>query len=271
MPFTTINNHKIHYTDLPPTSGSSPVQTLIFIHGLGSTQNYFFPILPFLNTKHRCILFDNHRAGRSLVSATDDSSTSITHIAADVLSLLDDLHVAQPVVAIGYSMGGMVPTTLASTSPARIKAGVLIGPVHPTDAVAAIFDARIPLVLEQGMEVMANSIPNAATGPSSTPLQRAFIREMILAQTPEGYAENCRAIKFAHPPAYADVKCPILIVAGGKDKSAPLQGCQMIFGELGTKEDQKKLVVLEELGHWHCVEAPDEVGKVVAEFCDDLV
>lgn len=44
------------------------------------------------------------------------------------------------------------------------------------------------------MEAMANTIPNAATGSKATPLHRAFIREMLMAQDVEGYVANCRAI-----------------------------------------------------------------------------
>ena len=78
---------------------------------------------------------------------------------------------------------------------------------------------------------MANTIPNAAPGAAATPLHRAFIREMLLAQTPEGYIANCKAIENATPPEYAEVKCPVLIVAGEEDKSASVAGCEVIYGE----------------------------------------
>ena len=45
-----------------------------------------------------------------------------------------------------------------------------------------------------GMEAMANTIPDTATGSKATPLHRAFIREMLLAHDVEGYVANCRAI-----------------------------------------------------------------------------
>jgi hypothetical protein len=44
------------------------------------------------------------------------------------------------------------------------------------------------------MEAMANTIPGAATGSKATPLHRAFIREMLMAQEVEGYVANCQAI-----------------------------------------------------------------------------
>ncbi len=118
------------------------------------------------------------------------------------------------------------------------------------------------------MEAMANTIPYAATGSKATALQKSFVREMLMSQEPEGYIANCQAIETAKPPSYADVHVPILIVAGEEDKSAPLAGCQFIHDSLSSKE--KKLEVLKGVGHWHCVEASDEVGKLVADFCGQL-
>lgn len=46
------------------------------------------------------------------------------------------------------SMGGMLPTYLAATAPDRVLAGICIGPVHPTPAVADVFKQRVPVVQE---------------------------------------------------------------------------------------------------------------------------
>ncbi|RMZ78378.1 hypothetical protein DV738_g3940, partial [Chaetothyriales sp. CBS 135597] len=272
MPFATINQHQLHYTDFPATSSptspsssssSSSSPTLIFVHGLGSSQNFFYPILPYL-AAYRRIVFDNYNAARS---QTDGGETSIASIGQDVLALLDHLHVDKAVI-IGFSMGAIVPTHLASTSPERVIGGVLIGPVHPTEAVADVFEKRIPVVTEQGVEAMANSVPDGATGSKATPLQKALIREMLLGQTTEGYVAHCKAIKNATPPDYAKVTAPILVIAGDEDKSAPLTGVQTIYQALGSSD--KKLEVLNGVGHWIAVESPDEVGPLIKTFVDKL-
>lgn len=117
---------------------------------------------------------------------------------------------------------------------------------------------------------MANTIPDGATGPEATPLQKAFIREMIMAQDPGGYIANCKAIENAIPPEYSKVKCPILIIAGETDKSAPLDRCKIIYESLATPESEKKLEVLSGVGHWHCIEASDRVGPLIKTFADQL-
>lgn len=64
------------------------------------------------------------------------------------------------------------------------------------------------------------------------------------------------------------MQCPVLIIAGEEDKSAPLRSCQFIFEELSSQE--KRLEVLKGVGHWHCVEAGDEVGRLVKGFVGGL-
>lgn len=108
-------------------------------------------------------------------------------------------------------------------------------------------------------------VPSTATNPNSTALQKSFIREMILASSKEGYIANCKAIKEAPVPKYADVECPILILAGEYDKSAPVEGCKYIHEQL-VNVKEKELKVLDNVGHWFCVEDPAKVGKNIQEW-----
>lgn len=111
---------------------------------------------------------------------------------------------------------------------------------------------------------MANTIPNAATGSKSTALQKAFIRELILGQSPEGYISLCKVISEATAPDYAAIKAPLLIIAGTEDKAAPLEGCKHIIANVSST--LKTLDVLPGVGHWHCIEASDEVGNLILKF-----
>ncbi len=144
MPFATVNGKKLNYADTQSAeSTDSTKKTIFLVHGLGSTQNYYFPILPNLKD-YRCIMMDTYGAGRSKF---DGKEHSIESIAKDVLGLLDHLKVEKAIVA-GYSMGGMIPTQLAATAPERVEAGICIGPVNPSPAVAEVFKKRVPAVRE---------------------------------------------------------------------------------------------------------------------------
>jgi pimeloyl-ACP methyl ester carboxylesterase len=78
------------------------------------------------------------------------------------------------------------------------------------------------------MDGLADIIPKAATASTATALQRAFIRTLLLAQTPEGYIANCRAIINASVPAYEKIKSPLLLVAGAEDMVCPIELSQKI-------------------------------------------
>ena len=57
---------------------------------------------------------------------------------------------------------------------------------------------------------------------------------------------------------------------GSEDKTAPLESSRGILSEYGTEDDKKKISVLEGVGHWHCIEAPDEVTRVILPFVQNL-
>ncbi|PWY91083.1 alpha/beta-hydrolase [Aspergillus heteromorphus CBS 117.55] len=265
MPTVTVNNHQIHYADShpdgAPADSDSHAHTFIFIHGLGSSQNYYFPILPYLTSQsHRCITLDTYGAARSTYTG---DPISIGSIAADVVGVLDALHIANAVV-VGHSMGGLVVTLLGAEYPDRVKAVVAIGPTHPSEQLATVMTQRSDIVSTAGMEPMANTIPNGATGPNCPALVRSFIRELLLGQNPQGYAALCRAIATAPAIDYSAVRAPFLLLAGEEDKSASMQGCRHIFDRVSSAN--KRLEVLEGVGHWHCLEAPEEVGRAIAGF-----
>ncbi|KAF2083177.1 alpha/beta-hydrolase [Saccharata proteae CBS 121410] len=265
MPYLQLSYKRIHYTDHPPTNTTTPRATLILHHGLGSSQNYYAALIPHLTSlSYRCIAFDTTGAARSPHTQIEQS---IPSLAADVLALLAHFAIPRAVI-VGHSMGAMVASHLCATHPEKFLAAVLIGPVHPGPEIAAAFQKRIQLVTEQGMEAMANTVPSSATAASASPLARAWIREVLLAQDKWGYVSNCNVIANAQPPRYADVRCPVLVLHGDEDKSAPMERAEIVLRELGSGE--KRLEVLPETGHWHCVERPGECGRLMGEFLEGL-
>ncbi|EMD97261.1 hypothetical protein COCC4DRAFT_72785 [Bipolaris maydis ATCC 48331] len=253
MPFLQLGYKRIHYADLAPANRKTR-ETLIFTHGLGSSQNYYYAVCQKLvSSGFRCITFDNTGAGRSPYTFVEQS---IETLGEDVVGVLDVLKVDKAVF-VGHSMGGD-----------RIVAAILIGPVYPNPVVGPIFEERIATVEKEGMQPMADSIPQAAVGSKASPLAKAMIRELLLSQDPAGYVSNCRVIINAKVPQYGDIGVPVLILAGEEDKSAPLEGCKKMFDEIGSSE--KKLEILQGIGHWHCLEAFEQVASMIEAFYHEI-
>ena len=267
MPYAQLQTHRVHYTDtkdVEPQRGNGK-PPIMMIHGLGSSQNYYMPVIPHL-TDHRCIAMDTYGAARS---KSKGEHLTLAQLAEDVVELMDYLRIERAVV-VGHSMGGPMVCTTAAAHPDRMSGLVAIGPVNPTSIKPEIFQTRIDAVEKDGMEPLANSIPTAATNANSTALQRALIRELIIGQDSVSYASHCRVIMEMQEPAggFEAIKCPALVIAGDEDKSAPLEGCKYIHEHLGSS--QKELKVLEGVGHWHCIEAGDRVTEAIASFCSSL-
>jgi pimeloyl-ACP methyl ester carboxylesterase len=148
MPFAKIDGRQLHYTAYTPPDTNSQTLTIVFVHGLGSTQNFYGPIIPYLS-QYRCVTFDNYAAGRSKYYSELSPETSIERIGQDVLGLMDHLSVEKAIV-VGYSMGGMVPTTVAADKKGkpRVVAGILLGPVHPNEGIGKVMEGRVATVSE---------------------------------------------------------------------------------------------------------------------------
>lgn len=263
MPFLTVAYKRLHYTDYPAASDATKRGTIICHHGLGSSQNFYTPIVPQLTAAgFRVITYDVSGAARSPYTQVEQS---IASLADTVIGVLDALSVDKAVV-MGHSMGGVVAAHLASEAPSkgRIQAAVLIGPTYPSEGLAGVFGKRIETVEKEGMEAMANTIPYGAVGSAAGPLVSPFIRELLLGQSSAGYLSNCRVVAYAKRPRYEEIRCPLLLLAGDEDKSAPLDACKKMFEEISS--EKKHLEVLEGVGHWHCIEAPVAVGEQIVKF-----
>lgn len=71
-----------------------------------------------------------------------------------------------------------------------------------------------------------------------------------------------------YEPDMRSIKCPVLILAGEEDMSAPMEGCQYLHDK--TASQIKELKVMKGVGHWHCVEAGDQVAHEIARFCSSF-
>ncbi|PVH81065.1 3-oxoadipate enol-lactone hydrolase-like protein [Cadophora sp. DSE1049] len=267
MPFKTINSKSLFYTDTPSTSSSSSPHTTLLIHGLGSSSCFYSTIVPSLVSQTRCIALDTPGSGLSTLGAKEQT---IQTIAEDAHALLDALDVKEKVVVVGHSMGGIVASLIAEMFKERVKGVVLLGPVNPAEGLREVFGKRVEVVKADGLEPLANTIPTGATGSKSTSLHHAFVRSLILGTSPEGYISLCNAIANATKPDYSKIDVPLLVLAGEDDKTAPLAASEAIVSAYGTKNGEKKVQVLKGVGHWHCVEASEEVAKYVGGFLSSI-
>jgi pimeloyl-ACP methyl ester carboxylesterase len=150
MPYATINDHQINYFDSSVLHQAQNEQfPILMIHGLGSSQNYWMPVISQISPTFRCIALDSYGAGRS---KSKGEKLTLDGLAEDAVGLMDSLGFQKLVVA-GHSMGGTMACIIASKHPDRVLGFVPVGPVNPSSVKPEMFSSRIETVLKGWSDV----------------------------------------------------------------------------------------------------------------------
>ena len=144
--FVTVRGLRIHYLDYP-----GPLPAIILLHGLSANANEFGGLLDAgLAENHRVIAPDLRGRGRT---GKPDSGYAMSHHAADVIALLDELGL-EKVVMGGHSFGALLSIYLAANYPDRITRVVVI------DA-AIVFHPDTEELLKPSLARLARILPSA--------------------------------------------------------------------------------------------------------------
>ncbi|HVN17023.1 MAG TPA: alpha/beta hydrolase, partial [Anaerolineales bacterium] len=115
MPKITSNGIGLYYE----IHGSG--RPLVLISGLGYSLWQWHRMVPLLAKHFQVITFDNRGVGQSDKPAGPYSAQML---AADVVGLLDALHIEKAIIA-GHSMGGFIAQALALGFPERVEKLIL--------------------------------------------------------------------------------------------------------------------------------------------------
>ncbi|OJJ69693.1 hypothetical protein ASPBRDRAFT_46050 [Aspergillus brasiliensis CBS 101740] len=257
---TTINGKHLFYQRLGLESGP-PV---FFIHGLGGSSSYFYPLITKLQSTHSLHLLDLEGHGLSPTSAL--STLSIASFAEDFYNMSQLAGVNNGVTVIAHSMGSLVALKLALQHPGLISKLILMGPPpNPLpEAGRQGSNARAALVRKEGMLAVVDAIVQAGTSAyvqQNKPLSICAVRASLLGQDPEGYAKACAALAASadDPLDIKSLRIPVSIVTGEEDKVSPPALCQKYSETTGGGH----VDVLKDVGHWHLFEDVEGTVKAV--------
>jgi pimeloyl-ACP methyl ester carboxylesterase len=120
--FAALGDGVTHYRLEGPADG--PVVVLVhgFSNGSYVWDDYFAPLAA---AGYRVLALDLYGRG---FSDRPPTSYSAELFDRQILGLLDAVSIAQPVHAIGYSMGGAIVAELAARHPGRVRSTTLIAP-----------------------------------------------------------------------------------------------------------------------------------------------
>jgi pimeloyl-ACP methyl ester carboxylesterase len=269
--FLEVNGVRLHYVE---RGAGDPV---VLLHGNGSMIQDFecSGLIDLVAKDHRVIVFDRPGFGHSNrprnVIWTPDAQANLIEGALAQIGVFN-------AVVLGHSWGASVAVTMALKNPALVRGLVLAsGYYYPTikpDVVALAAPALpfvgdilrytlAPLLSRLTWPLMMSKI----FGPRSIPQKfRAFPKEMALrpSQIRASAAEAALMIPdaFMLRTRYSDLKMPVVIIAGERDKLVDIDTQSV---RLHSDVSQSSFHRIAEQGHMIHQTASDQVMSAICE------
>lgn len=243
------------------TEHSQPA--LLCIHGLGGSSNTWTPLMEAF-AGFEVIRPDLPGSARSALPA---EKLSIDVYVSTLERLLAELNV-ETVHIVAHSLGTIVAQHFTVRNAAKVKSLALFGPLlAPPDAGRPAIVARATLARSglPGIQQIADAIIKGATSPQTKaqqPAVLALVRESVMRQSSEGYAQSCEALAQAQGAAIEDIRVPTLLVTGDQDGVAPASNVKA----MAERIPGSRVAVLDGCGHWTPFERPQACMQELQHF-----
>ncbi len=254
MPVANVNGINLYYR----ICGKG--EPLVLIAGWGTNLRSWAFQLPAFRKRFMVLRFDNRGVGKS---DKPDGPYSMKLMAADVIGLMDYLHIATANI-LGLSMGGMIAQEVAINYPDRVRK-LVTGCTFayqgdgsgPTEEYAskATQDARQTRIALASL---------ASNNPFVRRLMVLLVR-LISKYGLTGFKSQGAAIRTHDTRDRLHlIRCPTLVIAGTKDRVIRPSSSEFMVSRL----TQGKLIMIENGSHSLTSENRSQFNKAVMRFLD---
>jgi len=256
MPNIQVNDINLYYE----VDGEG--QSLLFIHGLGSsTQDWDLQIKEF-SKSYQVITFDLRGHGQS---DKPSGPYSLPMFATDTAGLLKSLDVKSAHV-VGLSLGGGIAFQLAIDYPALVKTMVIVNSA-PELVVRSFKDRmgvwqRFAIVRLLGMRKMGEVLSKRLFPKDEHESLRTTFVESWAKNDPRAYQDAMRAmVGWSVTDKLGSINCPVLVITADQD-----------YTPVAIKEEYTKLipnaelVIIPDAHHATPVEQPEKFNTVLMDF-----
>ena len=245
-------------------------QPMVFAHGFGCDQNMWRFVAPAFEDDYKVVLFDYVGAGKSDLTAYDETRYStLNGYAQDILDVCHslDLH---DVILVGHSVSSMICLLAAAEEPERFNSVIFVAPspryINDEDYVGGFERKDIEELLEtmdRNYIGWANFLAPAIMNRPDRPDLGNELTESFCSTDPRV------ARQFAEVTFFSDnrqdlgkLKVPSLILQCSEDMVAPLA----VGDYLARNVEGSTLRVMKATGHCPHMSAPDETVAHMRDF-----
>jgi pimeloyl-ACP methyl ester carboxylesterase len=263
----------LNVVDIGPRDAAGP--PIVMIHGASSNLRAMRqPLGDRLAEHHRVILIDRPGHGWSTRARLDDSTPGIQGRMID--KALEKLGVGRAILVV-HSWSGALGARIALDYPQRVAGLVMLAPVaYPWPGGVGLYNEAVTI------PVIGPLLAYTITLPLGLFLTEPGARGVFLPQTmPENYVKDTATPLLLRPreflanawdlvtlkaavkeqaPRYADIKAPMVVIAGDVDKTV---SANIHSRPLAAVVPNAKLIILPNVGHMVQNAAP---GLVISEI-----
>jgi pimeloyl-ACP methyl ester carboxylesterase len=263
----------LNVVDIGPRDAAGP--PIVMIHGASSNLRAMRqPLGDRLAEHHRVILIDRPGHGWSTRARLDDSTPGIQGRMID--KALEKLGVGRAILVV-HSWSGALGARIALDYPQRVAGLVMLAPVaYPWPGGVGLYNEAVTI------PVIGPLLAYTITLPLGLFLTEPGARGVFLPQTmPENYVKDTATPLLLRPreflanawdlvtlkaavkeqaPRYADIKAPMVVIAGDVDKTV---SAKIHSRPLAAVVPNAKLIILPNVGHMVQNAAP---GLVISEI-----
>jgi 3-oxoadipate enol-lactonase len=242
---------------------------VVLLHPFPVHHEFWLPVAQAIQGRYRLILPDLRGHGASGIG---NGPATMERHAEDLVHVLDDAGLGRAVF-IGVSIGGYVLFEFLRRYHNRVSALVLCNtkPQADTPEARAIRLQSAADVLERGTEIFFESMLPKLIGKSTHTARPDLVlgalrmmRKMSaedIAMVQRGMADRPDSVS-----SLAAIKVPTLILTGDEDVMTGVAEAEVMRKNIAGSQ----MKIIAKAGHYSAWERPDEVGKLLRQFLDDM-
>lgn len=257
MNVTRANGVQLHYS----VEGPADKPVIVFSNSLGTDLRVWDRLVDRLQGRFCMVRYD--KRGHGLSEVTPAPYAMDDHV-NDLIGLLDHLKLDK-VVVCGLSVGGMIAQGLAARQPERMRAMILMDTAAKIGT-PEMWNERMAAIEKGGIEVLADPIMErwlSARFRAEKPEETLVWRNMLTRTPRDGYLGTSAAIRDADlTESTSKIAMPVLGIGGSEDGSTPPD---LVRGTIDSIAGGR-FELVEGAGHLPCVEDPDKVAGLIADF-----